>query len=417
MMNDNGKPVSPVDLAIVVVTFNRPGSLKRLLHSLAAAHYPQSVQLIISIDGGAEPDTLQIARDFLWEHGEKLVIPHESNLGLRRHILACGDLTSEHDGIILLEDDLYVAPYFFDFALSAYEFYHQDDKLGGISLYSHSYNETAQFPFVPMDDGSDVFFLQYASSWGQLWTRNQWRNFREWYEIHSGDKLGKGSLLPPNIHIWPDSSWKKYYIKYLVDTDRYFVFPRFSLTTNFCDAGHHMKFKEHFLQEPLAVHPREFRFIPLKDSSAVYDCHLEILPRILKQINPRLREYDFAVDLYRMKDLDEVKEDLVLTAWRNPGALLSFGKEMKPHESNIIFDLPGKEITLGRKDFYPRRNFFIKMLESHRRHELAYFYQLRRYHFYRKKLLYNQKRKGFGPGFLFRKTVSMFKFILERMFK
>lgn len=416
-MKENIQPGSLIDLAVVVVTFNRPASLKRLLGSLASAHYPQEVQLIISIDGGADPETLSIAQDFRWDFGNKQVFPHDTNLGLRKHILSCGDLTADHDGVILLEDDLYVAPYFFEYALSAYQFYHEDDQIGGISLYSHSYNETAQFPFIPLDDGSDVFFIQYASSWGQLWTRSQWQLFRDWYELHQTEKIGNGSKLPPNVLIWPESSWKKYFIKYLVDTNRYFVYPRFSMTTNFCDAGHHMKFKEHFLQEPLAIAPRKYRFITLQESRAVYDSHLEILPEILKELHPRLKDLDFAVDLYRMKDLDAVTEKLVLTAWPNPGAVMSFGKEMKPHEANVICNIPGRDITLGETSFYPRRNFFLKMLESHRSHELAYFYQLRRYHFYRKQLLHNQKRKGFGLTFLFRKTITMVKFMLERFLK
>jgi len=409
-----GNPV----LAIVVVTYNRPGSLTRLLGSLAQARFDENVPLIISIDGGGPEEVLKIAGDFKWEFGEKQILTHQKNMGLRNHILTCGDLSAKFDGIILLEDDLYVAPYFYDYALQAYQFYANDERIGGVSLYAHGYNETAQFPFIPLDDGTDVFFIQYASSWGQMWTTGQWKDFRDWYQVHRKDQIEAGSGLPPNVLIWPESSWKKYYIKYLVDTDRYFVFPRFSLTTNFVDAGHHMKFKEHFLQESMAIRSRPFRFAQLDDSLSVYDVHLEILPRILKKLNPILQDYDFAIDLYNMKKLDVISEDLVMRAEMNPAAILSFGRQMKPHEANIICNIPGRKITLGKKTDYSDGNFYIKMLESHRQADMAYHYKLRRYHFYSRRLLFNKKKKkGYSISFLFKKAVTMIRFVFERIFR
>ena len=93
--------------AIVVVTYNRPDSLMRLLGSLTKARYPVGVPLIISIDGGdnREKQVVKIAEEFPWPHGKKEVICHEKNLGLRKHILSCGDLTERYDSVIVLEDD------------------------------------------------------------------------------------------------------------------------------------------------------------------------------------------------------------------------------------------------------------------------------------------------------------------------
>ena len=81
--------------AIVVVTYNRPDSLKRLLGSLSKARYPDGVPLVISIDGGDshEEEVVKIAGEFPWPHGKKEVICHEKNLGLRKHILTKVDVT------------------------------------------------------------------------------------------------------------------------------------------------------------------------------------------------------------------------------------------------------------------------------------------------------------------------------------
>ncbi len=404
-------------LPIVTVTYNRPGSLRRLLDSLAASSFPHPLKLIISIDGGGDNATIGIARDFEWNHGEKEVIVHPKNLGLRNHILSCGDISQSHDGVIILEDDLFVAPFFYDYVSQAYKFYNGEKKVAGISLYAHHYNETAQFPFIPLDDGTDVFFIQYASSWGQMWTRQQWKDFREWYGINGQKKISQDGSLPENVIIWADSSWKKYFIKYLIDSNKYFVFPRTSLTTNFCDEGHHMKFKEHFLQEPLPIRTRQYRFIEFSNSASKYDSHCEILPEIVKSLNPKLKDYDFAVDLYRMKHIGRMDCEYLLTARPDVTAVMSFAKELKPHEANVIFNLPGKEITLSKRTNFTNRNFYVKMLESHRQSEMAYHYKLRRYHFYSKQLLFNQKKKGYTLGFLYKKVVSMISFIIKRFLR
>ena len=59
---------------IVVVAFNRPRSLQRLLTFLSKAQYPdKNITLIISIDRGDNQNVLNIANDFVWEFGEKIV--------------------------------------------------------------------------------------------------------------------------------------------------------------------------------------------------------------------------------------------------------------------------------------------------------------------------------------------------------
>ena len=82
--------------AIVTVGYNRPAALERLLHSLTKAHYPEGVPLIISIDYGADnhQEVMKVAQKFVWTYGEKRVIAHEKNLGLRPHILSCGEFES-----------------------------------------------------------------------------------------------------------------------------------------------------------------------------------------------------------------------------------------------------------------------------------------------------------------------------------
>ena len=83
--------------AIVVVAYNRPESLGRLLNSIAQAKYPadQQIPLVISIDGGGSNGVAvrKIAHEYDWLHGEKEIIDHQTNLGLIEHVFSCGDLS------------------------------------------------------------------------------------------------------------------------------------------------------------------------------------------------------------------------------------------------------------------------------------------------------------------------------------
>lgn len=336
---------------IVVASFERPHSLLRLLHSLAAARVPAGTRLIISIDHSedAAASVRSVADGFIWPHGDKDVVLHSARRGLREHILFCGDLSQTYGAVIVLEDDLYVSPEFYHYALAAIAAYQNDAQIGGISLYSHRFNETAQLGFCPIDDGSDSYFMQIASSWGQCWTSGQWLAFRNWYDRFHRDPMDS-DRLPSDVLGWPDTSWKKHFIRYLVASDRYFVYPRSSLTTNFMEPGVHHAKSQTYLQVPLLMAPKEYRFVPLTSSIAVYDSHCEILPAKLKEMTPDLAAYAFEVDLYGRKDLSRVQAPYVLTVRKTHAAEMCFGLLLKPHELNVSRQIEGLEIRLARME-------------------------------------------------------------------
>ena len=202
--------------AIIVIAYNRAASLMRLLTSLDRAVYPKDkkVPLLISIDKGDNDDVIEAAEGFNWRFGRKTVIKHNENLGLKAHVLECGEYVNSFDEIIVLEDDLYVAPSFYKYARKALEFTADDERTGGVSLYSHRLNVHVREPFEAIDDGYDNWYFQFASSWGQAYTKKQWNGFKEWYLLN-GDMDLRSHDFPENVALWSDSSWLKYYIKYL----------------------------------------------------------------------------------------------------------------------------------------------------------------------------------------------------------
>ena len=147
---------------IIVIAYNRPDSLHRLLNSLRQAEYPPNVPLIISIDARGENGRVvhNIAQQFEWTAGEKRVIVRKRPLGLTGHVFACGDLSQEVGPIILLEDDLIVSPMFYHYAVQTLNEFSDDDRIAGVSLNTLWFNGITHTPFVPTLDDADIFFMQ-----------------------------------------------------------------------------------------------------------------------------------------------------------------------------------------------------------------------------------------------------------------
>ena len=85
---------------------------------------------------------------------------------------------------MILEDDLYVSPDYYNYAMKALEKYGDHPKIAGISLNTKRELLESPYPFFPRHTGYDVYFQQFASSWGQVWNRRMWTDFKEWYDQH-----------------------------------------------------------------------------------------------------------------------------------------------------------------------------------------------------------------------------------------
>ena len=348
--------------AIVVVAYNRPESLKRILSFISLASYhEEDINLIISIDKFKNDkdrilnnEVLKIAKEYNWKYGTKKVIHQEKNLGLRSHMLKCGDLTEKYGSIILLEDDLGVSPQFYNYTLECLNFYSNDNKIGGISLYNHLTNVNTKLPFIPIEDDSDVYFLQFASSWGQAWSYEQWSLFREWYNKEKESKSWES--VPEFVKGWPKSSWLKYFIKYLIEKDLFFVYPKKSLTTNFTDEGEHHKIKTKMFQVPLFYNEEiNFKFKNIDKSLAKYDSFFESIwlkEHIEKKYNRKV-----VVDFYNTKK--EFKELLLTTRKLNFKILEQYALDLKPYELNVYYSLFGNSIKIY-DTLKKEKNTFLK---------------------------------------------------------
>lgn len=332
-------------IAIVTVGYNRPDAMKRLLMSVIEADYGNDcVDLIVSIDRGERRDEIeQVAADIPWNHGEKIICKHEERLGLKQHILSCGDRTKDYAAVVVLEDDLTVSKGFYRYVKSALEKYGDDSRIAGISLYTFQTIPYSTGRFIADNNGYDAFLMQIAMSWGQCWSKKMWKEFKAWYQDHSGP-IPRDGILPEAVVNWGDKSWLKYYDRYVAECDKYYVYSYIALSTDHTEIGEHAKNTSTMFEVPLLNGVKDFRF-PDFDDAVRYDAYFERM------------DIDFAkllgVDKKVLVDINGLKsrlydgEEYILSSAALPCKIeQQFGITLKPIEENIVQKVPGEGLFL-----------------------------------------------------------------------
>lgn len=328
-----------MNIAICIIAYNRLASLKNVLESISKAYYDQEVTLIISIDKSENKSIVEYANQYEWKYGHKQIISHSRNLGLRQHVLKCGDLVAHYDGLIVLEDDITVAESFFFYARQCVEEYKENDDIAGISLYNFQVNYQNCLPFYPLRSDSDVFLMQCAQSWGQVWMPRQWTMFRKWYDKHC-DEFVEEPHLPQAICSWPKSSWLKYHTRYCIEQRKYFIYPYISLSTNNGDAGAHVVQKSTLFQSCLLYGMKKYFYLnPVVKYDGFFEN--ELLYNLLG-----LKEDELCLDFYGSRQ-NRTQCRYWLTRKHLPYKIMkSFALERSPYEINVYAEISGRELFL-----------------------------------------------------------------------
>jgi len=348
---------------IVVAAYSRSVALSRLLGSINRAIFPTADhRLIISIDGGGGESVVEVAKEFNFVSGTTEVVTRDCNIGLREHILWCGGLSEKYGSVIVLEDDLIVAPLFYHYASEADNYYSAFQEVAGIALYSPVYNEVNNLPFQPMQTNCCIFFMQVPCSSGQLWNYSQWRDFKEWY-LNFGTNIDLNEIinLPDIAKKWPQSSWKKYFYAYIATTGKYIVYPYNSYTSNCSDpGGTHVSLGSNMFQVPLSSSsclPNVMNFIAPNDMDVQYDSFSEpASPEMFRYLG--LNVGDVEIDLHGAKPLSLLNsKNYVLTSRRQKTYVKKFFLAFKPIEK---FYLAEAEECLG----FSRDSIAIYLVKS-----------------------------------------------------
>ena len=331
--------------AVVVVAYNRPNETRRLIDSILASDFcGDPVDLILSVDKGPrQEEVISACEKIGWPHGEYRIIKRPEKMGLRPHILSCGELTKEYDGIILLEDDLLVSPLFYRFAKGAMEFYRDDDRVAQISLYAYAVNEFVSRPFSPAKNELDVYAMQVTQSWGECWTKSMWEHFAR-SEFYGASVCPSRKDLPQNVNKWKENSWKKNFTNYIVSEKKYVIYPYTSLTTNYTISGEHSREEVADYHVVLQEGDPSFAFGAL-DHCVKYDAFFERNDLDLRALQLP-DDARVCIDLYGTKS-DFSDCDYILSTNALPfQTLREIALTLKPHEANLSRTQEGKGILL-----------------------------------------------------------------------
>ncbi len=342
-MKDLSNPENRELFAIVSIGYNRLDSQSRLLENLTKADYSgyNNVPLIISIDCSGDEGLYNYARIFEWPYGDKYVIIREERMGLKNHILACGDLTQYFKGVILLEDDLYLNKYFYHYVMHMMDVYGNCKKVACIGMYKNEMNGFCWLPSDGLTNGADVRACQTVCTSGEAFSSNMWNAFKKWYDK---TEIDWDNLDVPEKEKQWGKAWSKFYDAYMVLNDKYTIYPNIALSTNFGDAGEHGLSSDESLrfQATLLYGKRDYQTLPFEELMK-YDSHGDSLN--LFDVLGVSRE-DTCIDLYGNRDNKYNKRYYLSVNPKPYKVIKSFGLWLRPLELNIINGLSGNDIFL-----------------------------------------------------------------------
>jgi hypothetical protein len=178
---------------IVIFIYNRPNHLKKTLENLMQCEGFAGSPVIIYADGAkneneqeAVKQTRDIAKEVLTDHAEYHF--SKTNKGLSESIIkGVTNVVNQYGRVIVLEDDLIVAPNFLTFMNEALERYAKNDAVFQVSGY--------QFGTPNFEDQDTALFLPFTVSWGWATWKRAWDQFdpnaEGWKKLLTDQKLRK----------------------------------------------------------------------------------------------------------------------------------------------------------------------------------------------------------------------------------
>ncbi len=343
------------DCAIIIICFDRVETLQKSFQSLLNNDFiGKTVDLIISIDNSGLDDVENLAKTFAWPYGKLFIRTFNERQGLKKHILQCFEYAESYRVLFLIEDDIYLSRSAFSFGYQAALFYDSFEEVAGISLYNFESNWLNWgLRFEPLKANFDNYYMRIAQSWGEVITTKQWLIFKEW--LRKNPVFVKDELNVPSMNAWPDSSWLKFFTRYCILENKFFVYPYCSLSSNFNGSGSHNKMMTSDYQTTLPIGYSPFSFCPLKPSdkkAITYDEYMN--PLFLIDVIKRYGE-DITIDLWCTKRKSLFKKYVLTCGYYGKQFVESFSLSIHPAELSIVDNISGFGIYIYESDYIKKK--------------------------------------------------------------
>ncbi|MCI5581612.1 MAG: glycosyltransferase family 2 protein [Phocaeicola plebeius] len=167
---------------ILLFVYNRPTHTRRLIESLCQNELAAQSPLIVYSDAPRHPEdgpAVAEVRSFLHRlqgFASVDIVERTENWGLARNVIdGVTRVLERYDRVIVLEDDLVVAPHFLRFMNDALETYRLEERVGHIQACDFT-----QDPSLP-----DTFLIKWTGSWGWATWARAWK----WFNPDGSDLL------------------------------------------------------------------------------------------------------------------------------------------------------------------------------------------------------------------------------------
>lgn len=159
---------------VLLFTYNRLSHTQRCVETLLKNHLSSESELFIYSDAAkdiAQQESVKEVRYFIHTiQGFKAItiIERDKNWGLAKNIIdGVTTQVNRYGKVIVLEDDLVVAPFFLQFMNEALETYKDEPKIGHIQACDFT-----QDPSLP-----NTFLIKFTGSWGWATWDRAWKHF------------------------------------------------------------------------------------------------------------------------------------------------------------------------------------------------------------------------------------------------
>lgn len=231
---------------VIVFAYNRVDHLKRTLEGLDKCLLSEKSNLIIVSDGAKNTDveSINLVRDYLNEYkfSSKFLtvelVFNKDNLGLAKNIIShVSEYINKYKKVIVVEDDVIVAPYFLKYMNDALEYYKNNTSIFSIGGLTVPMN-------LPRNYDCDIIMTQRCSSycwatWDNRWQKIDWLmrdynkfrfNFIKRYKFNAWGK-DRSQMLDDQMNKRVNS-WAIRFDYYMWKFDMFNIIPRYTLANH-----------------------------------------------------------------------------------------------------------------------------------------------------------------------------------------
>ena len=164
---------------VVVFAYNRADKLENCINHLEKCPEASESEIYIFCDGSRgsrDLSDVKKVQEYAHDYAEQSVFKHctvnaqKKNRGLAFSIIVgVTEVVNKYGKVIVVEDDLVVAPTFLKFMNEALDYYQDDRKCGSVCSFT--------YPMKTLENyDKDVYFTRKADCWGWATWSDRWNN-------------------------------------------------------------------------------------------------------------------------------------------------------------------------------------------------------------------------------------------------